>query len=66
MEKTELSLGDEVTYEGKVYIVLHIYDSNYIEIKDKDSFIVELVHISEIKIWLYFKREKIFFCIIEK
>ncbi|MEC2076291.1 hypothetical protein [Metabacillus fastidiosus] len=50
MEKTELSLGDEVTYEGKVYIVLHIYDSNYIEIKDKDSFIVELVHISEIKI----------------
>ncbi|MBH0171486.1 hypothetical protein [Fictibacillus sp. 18YEL24] len=37
--------GDKVSYKGKIYIVIHIYESGYLEIKlgdlsvDKESYI---------------------------
>lgn len=41
-------VGDRVLYNDKVYTIVHIYESDYIEIKESD-FKVELVHCSEIK-----------------
>lgn len=50
MDKTELSIEDKVLYKNKVYIIIHIYESGYVEIsKEKFEFIVELVHYSEVK-----------------
>lgn len=39
--------GDKVSYKGKIYIVIHIYESGYLEIKQFNK--VELVHVTEIE-----------------
>ncbi|WP_157452458.1 hypothetical protein [Bacillus sp. J33] len=42
------ALGEIVTYHGKKYEIIHIYDSGYIEIK-KNKLNIKLVHSSEIE-----------------
>lgn len=41
-------VGDKVLYKNKVFTIIHIYKSNFIEIREND-FNVELVHYSEIE-----------------
>lgn len=49
IELAELIIGDKVLYKDKIYNVIYIYNSGYIEIKEKGNmFKVELVHYSEI------------------
>lgn len=44
-------LGNKVKYNEDIYIIVHIYESGYVEIKDvKHLCNVELVSISDIKI----------------
>jgi hypothetical protein len=43
-------VGDRVLFQGKEYVIIHRYTSDYCEIKAKQGrFQVELVHISEIE-----------------
>ena len=43
--------GNHVLFNGKEYIIIHKYTSDYCEIKEvHNPFNIELVHISEIKI----------------
>lgn len=41
-------VGDKVLYNEKVYTILHIYETDYIEIRGS-GYNVELVHCSEVK-----------------
>ncbi|MED3574997.1 hypothetical protein ACTHO0_14345 [Cytobacillus praedii] len=46
-----MSLGNKVKYNEDIYIIVHIYESGFIEIKDiKHLFNVELVRITDIRI----------------
>jgi len=42
-------VGDQVVYEEKSYSILHIYETNYVEIKRENTYYdVQLVHTSEL------------------
>ncbi|MGG4491177.1 hypothetical protein [Metabacillus idriensis] len=43
-----VSVGDKITFQGKVHEILHIYKSGYMEVKE-GQYMVKLIHISEIK-----------------
>lgn len=43
-----LNKGDTVIYQGKEYVIIWIYDSEFYEIKNIMSNKIELVHMSEI------------------
>ncbi len=43
-----LNKGDTVIYQGKEYVIIWIYDSEFYEIKNIMSNKLELVHMSEI------------------
>lgn len=38
-----------VIYQGKEHIIVHQYESGYVEIKNPDNRNIELVHLSELK-----------------
>ena len=48
LSRAELVRGDKVLYQDKIYSIIHVYQSGYIEIR-KSGFTVELVHYLEIK-----------------
>lgn len=44
-------LGNKVKYNEDIYIIVHIYESGFVEIKDiKHLYNVELVRMSDIKV----------------
>ncbi|MFC0414957.1 hypothetical protein ACFFHH_05745 [Cytobacillus solani] len=46
-----MSLGNKVKYNEDIYIIVHIYESGFVEIKDvKHLYNVELVRMSDIKV----------------
>lgn len=46
-----VSLGNKVKYNEDIYIIVHIYESGFVEIKDvKHLYNVELVRMSDIKV----------------
>jgi hypothetical protein len=44
-----LKVGEKVSYNNKIYTVLHIYCSGYCEIKE-NAYNVELVHRSKLEL----------------
>jgi hypothetical protein len=44
-----MNKGDTVKFQGKLYIILHIYDSKYCEIKEINHHQVELVKLSDLE-----------------
>ncbi|WP_017753665.1 hypothetical protein [Calidifontibacillus oryziterrae] len=45
-----INIGDKVVYEDKEYKVIHIYTSNFCEIREDGTFKTILVHMNEMKL----------------
>lgn len=42
------TVGDKITFQGKLHEILNIYQNGYMEVKE-GPFIVKLIHTSEIE-----------------
>ncbi|HHY74559.1 MAG TPA: hypothetical protein GX497_15310 [Bacillus bacterium] len=44
-----VSIGDKVLYRGKEYNIIHVYASNFCEIREAGTFKTILVHLNDVE-----------------
>lgn len=49
-EDLGMEVGMDVVYDSKIYTIVHIYNSGYCEIKEKNKHTILLVKLSELSI----------------